>query len=67
MSKKIYDKAQWLICVSDDEAADLMTLYNVDKDKIVVAGQYIHESFVMPSHDPNVSLDSTLRFHAAVK
>lgn len=51
--QEIYDKAQWLICVSDDEAADLMTLYNVDKDKIVVAGQYIHESFVMPSHDPN--------------
>jgi len=51
--QEIYDKAQWLICVSDDEAEDLMTLYNVDKDKIVVAGQYIHESFVMPSHDPN--------------
>lgn len=51
--QEIYDKAQWLICVSDDEAEDLMTLYNVDKDKIVVAGQYIHKSFVMPSHDPN--------------
>lgn len=51
--QEIYDKAQWLICVSDDEAEDLMTLYNVDKNKIVVAGQYIHESFVMPSHDAN--------------
>ncbi len=51
--QEIYNKAQWLICVSDDEAEDLITLYNVDKDKIVVAGQYIHESFVMPSHDPN--------------
>ena len=51
--QEIYDRAQWLICVSDDEAEDLMTLYNVDKNKIVVAGQYIHESFVMPSHDAN--------------
>ncbi len=51
--QEIYDKAQWLICVSDDEAEDLISLYNVDKSKIVVAGQYIHESFVMPSHDAN--------------
>lgn len=50
--QEIYDKAQWLICVSDDEAEDLISLYNVDKSKIVVAGQYIHEAFVMPPMTP---------------
>lgn len=51
--QEIYDKAQWLICVSEDEKQDLISLYNADESKIVVAGQYIHKSFVMPSHDAN--------------
>ncbi len=65
--QEIYDKAQWLICVSDDEAADSMTLYNVDKDKIVVADSIFMNHLLCPPIIQMISLDSTLRFHAAVK
>ena len=49
----IYDKASRLICVSDDERNDLIQLYHVPSHKIVVAGQYIHPSFLLPAHDKN--------------
>lgn len=49
----IYDKASRLICVSEDESNDLQQLYHVSREKIVVAGQYIHPSFLFPAHDRN--------------
>lgn len=49
----IYNKAYRLICVSEDEQKDLEQLYHIPKEKIVVAGQYIHSSFLLPAHDQN--------------
>lgn len=51
--QKIYETAKKLICVSNDEANDLIKLYGINPQKIVIAGQYIHQSFINPSHDLN--------------
>lgn len=47
----IYDYAKWILCVSEDERNDLIHFYNIEPEKIIVAGQYIHPSFIMPSRD----------------
>lgn len=49
----IYNYSKWILCVSDDEKDDLIKLYNISPEKIIVAGQYIHPSFIIPSHDNN--------------
>lgn len=51
--QQIYNKARWLLCVSDDEKKDLINFYKIEPDKICVAGQYIHEAFLLPAHDDN--------------
>ena len=51
--QRIYDAARWILCVSQDEKNDLMNFYHIEPDKIIVAGQYIHPSFYLPSHDTN--------------
>ena len=49
----IYDYAQWILCVSIDEKNDLMNYYGISPEKIIVAGQYIHPSFIVPARDNN--------------
>lgn len=49
----IYNYSKWILCVSKDERDDLIRLYNISPEKIIVAGQYIHPSFIMPSRDGN--------------
>ena len=49
----IYDYAKWILCVSEDEKNDLIKLYNIPSEKLIVAGQYIHSSFILPSRDNN--------------
>ncbi len=51
--QEIFDKAKWLICVSEDEQSDLMRYYHIPKRKIIVAGQFIHPAFISPAHDYN--------------
>ena len=51
--QQIFNKATWILCVSDDEKGDLINFYKIKPDKICVAGQYIHEAFLLPSHDDN--------------
>ena len=51
--QEIYDYSKWILCVSNDEKDDLIRLYNISPEKIIVAGQYIHPSFIVPSHDNN--------------
>ena len=51
--QQIYEKAKWIICVSDDERNDIMQFYNIPQEKIMVAGQYVNEAFLLPSHDVN--------------
>lgn len=47
--QSIYDYAKWILCVSIDEKNDLVNYYNINPTKIIVAGQYIHPSFVLSS------------------
>lgn len=49
----IYNYSKWILCVSKDEKNDLIQFYNIEAEKIIVAGQYIHPSFITPSHDNN--------------
>lgn len=49
----IYDAATYLICVSEDEGYDLVRFYRIPEEKIVIAGQYIHDAFLSPAHDFN--------------
>lgn len=49
----IYDYAKWILCVSVDEKNDLINYYNISSKKIIVAGQYIHPSFILPARDNN--------------
>lgn len=47
----IFNFAKWILCVSEDEKTDLIQFYNIQSEKIIVAGQYIHPSFVTPCRD----------------
>lgn len=49
----IYDYAQWILCVSIDEKNDLINYYGISPEKIIVTGQYIHPSFILPARDNN--------------
>lgn len=49
----IYSFAKWILCVSEDEKNDLIKFYDVAPEKLIVAGQYIHPSFILPAHDAN--------------
>lgn len=49
----IYNYATWILCVSKDEKNDLVKYYNISSEKIIVAGQYIDSSFILPSRDDN--------------
>lgn len=48
---QVYGHAQFIICVSESEKNDISQLYKIDPDKILVAGQYVHHSFLYPAHD----------------
>lgn len=49
----IYNYATWILCVSEDEKKDLAKFYNISSEKLIVAGQYIDSSFILPSRDNN--------------
>ena len=51
--KQIYDSAKYILCVSDDEKKDIVSLYNINSKKIIVAGQAIGSAFLFPMHDIN--------------
>jgi|GEM_PF-674663 len=51
--QQIYESAKWIICVSNDEKDDIVDFYNIKPNKIVVAGQYIHQAFLLPARDMN--------------
>lgn len=49
--QQIYERADVILCVSEDEKQDLVEHYRIDPDKLRVAGQFIHASYIEPSHD----------------
>lgn len=66
----IYHYAKWILCVSEDEKNDLIHHYQVDSQKLIVAGQYIHSCFTTPARNHNnfPKLNSTIsaRFQHSV-
>ena len=66
--QEIYEAAKWILCVSEDEKDDLVSLYHIAPEKMIVAGQYIHPSFILPAHDANgfPRLNSNISFAAQV-
>ena len=71
--QSIYNYAKWILCVSEDEKNDLIKLYNIPSEKLIVAGQYIHSSFILPSRDKNgfprlnSSIETKLQISAAFR
>jgi len=51
--QSIYDAADWILCVSEDEKNDLIQFYHINAEKLIVAGQYIHSSFISPARNEN--------------
>jgi len=51
--QEIYEHAQKILCVSEDEKNDLVKFYHISESKLIVCGQYVDDSFMAPSHDAN--------------
>lgn len=47
----VYDSAIQIICVAESEKQEIISLYHIVEEKIIVAGQYVHPSFLYPAHD----------------
>lgn len=51
IEEKVFHNASFILCVAESEKAEICKYYNINSDKIVVAGQYVHPSFIFPAHD----------------
>jgi glycosyltransferase involved in cell wall biosynthesis len=51
--QQIYERAKWILCVSEDERQDIIHFYNIVPEKVCVVGQYIHDTFYLPAHNSN--------------
>lgn len=51
--QEIYEHAEKILCVSEDEKYDLEKFYKIPPEKLVVCGQYVDMSFLYPPHDTN--------------
>lgn len=49
--KIVYAHAKYILCVSDSEKNDIVSLYGIAPEKVIVAGQFIHQAFLYPSHN----------------
>lgn len=49
--KMVFKNARYIICVADSEKEEIHKYYDIDNDKILVAGQYVHPSFIYPPHN----------------
>jgi D-inositol-3-phosphate glycosyltransferase len=51
VEQSVFDAADQIFCVSDEEARDLCTGYRIDPDKLVVVGRPVEERFLDPCRD----------------
>lgn len=51
VEETIFHSAERIICVANSEVDEIVSHYNIERDKFVVAGQYIHPSFHRPAHN----------------
>lgn len=47
----IFTYASFIFCVAESEKEEICKYYDINPDKIVVAGQYVHPSFLYSAHD----------------
>ncbi len=47
----VFNNARYILCVSDSEKQDIINMYNIDPNKIFIAGQFVHPSFLYPPHN----------------
>jgi len=57
----VFKNAKYLICVAESEKQDLIKFYNINQDKIFVAGQYVHPAFAYPAHNEWLSPRLSIR------
>ena len=53
VESEVFSAAANIICITDKEKEDIATLYNIELQKIIVVGRYIHPVFIYPAHDRN--------------
>lgn len=49
IEQSVYEKAKYIICSSNAEAEDIVTYYNISKDKLKVTGRIIEKEFLAPN------------------
>ncbi|MNB96457.1 D-inositol 3-phosphate glycosyltransferase [compost metagenome] len=47
----VYDSASQIICVAESEKQEIISFYHIAEEKIIVAGQFVHPTFLYPAHD----------------
>lgn len=53
VESEIFFAATSIICITDKEKEDIVSLYDINPKKIIVVGRYIHPVFIYPAHDRN--------------
>lgn len=47
----VFTHASFILCVAKSEKSEICEYYGIHPSKVIVAGQYIHPSFISASHD----------------
>ncbi len=50
IERKVFQKAACIFSVSLEEKQDLISLYKINSEKIVVVGRLVNEAFITPAH-----------------
>lgn len=51
IEERVFTNASFILCVAESEKKEICKYYNINPDKIVVAGQYVHPSFIYAAHN----------------
>lgn len=51
VEREVFLNASFIICVAESEKKEISKFYDTNKCKIIVAGQYVHPSFINPPHN----------------
>lgn len=51
IEEMVFSNAAFILCVAESEKDEICKYYNIAPSKVVVAGQYVHPSFIYAAHD----------------
>ena len=51
VEQKVYEHAKYIICVGNSEKQEIVDYYCIAPQKIFVAGQFVHPSYIYPAHN----------------